>query len=70
MFFSHQIFQLQQKTQRTDCNTLGPFHNRYSLKDKEEEGHILSLISFFIQLAHVVTRAKFSWKPDKAHFNN
>lgn len=70
MFVFHQILQLQQKTKRTDCNTPDPFHNRYSLKDKKEEGHILSSISFFIQLACVVTRDKFSWKHDKAHFNN
>lgn len=67
MYVFHQIFQLQQKTKRTDYNTLGPFHNRYSLKKKkEEEDHS---ISFFIQLACAVTRAQF-WKPDKVHFNN
>lgn len=35
MFVFHQILQLQQKTKRTDYNTLGPFHSRYSLKDNK-----------------------------------
>lgn len=57
MFVFHQILQLQQKTKRTDYNTLGPFHNRYSLKDNnKKKGHILSSISF--TYIYYVTREK------------
>lgn len=47
MFVFHQILQLQRKTKRTDYNTLGPFHNRYSLKDNKRKVIYCPIVQLF-----------------------